>query len=190
MAETRQGRHGETMVPRGRGNRPMSKGSELEGLSARLCATSAYHARRRSPLPNTVLQEASSMAKPAPPHAVVLGDARITINAIPAQVFEALTNPERLVEWWGDDVRVDAQIGGGDETTLSNRRLEATITTIQGPPKLSFAWPLSQEDRDLVTKVGDGLYPERPQTAAHVRHHSPETVAGGWGCLGQEGTGL
>src|SRR2546427_104029 len=53
------------------------------------------------------------MAKPAPPHAVVLGDARITINAIPAQVFEALTNAERLVEWSGDDVRVDAQIGGG-----------------------------------------------------------------------------
>src|SRR2546425_4291891 len=75
------------------------------------------------------------MAKPAPPHAVVLGDARITINAIPAQVFEALTNPERLVEWWGDDVRVDAQIGGGYETTLPNRRLEATITTIEGPPE-------------------------------------------------------
>src|SRR5881296_3446144 len=57
------------------------------------------------------------MAKPAPPHAVVLGDARITINAIPAQVFEALTNAERLVEWWGDDVRVDAQIGGVYEAT-------------------------------------------------------------------------
>src|SRR5256712_6016044 len=92
------------------------------------------------------------MAKPSPPHAVVLGDARITINAIPAQVFEALTNPERLVEWWGDDVRVDAQIGGGDEATLPNRRLEATITTIEGPRKLSFSWPPSKEERSVVTK--------------------------------------
>src|SRR2546422_2145389 len=125
MAETSQGRHGETMVPRGRGDRPLSKGSELEGLSARLCATSAYHARRRSPLPNTVLQEASSMAKPAPPHAVVLGYARITINAIPAQGFAALTNPERLVAGWGDDVRVDAQIGGGVEAALPHRALQA-----------------------------------------------------------------
>src|SRR3989454_1767044 len=187
MAETRQGRHGETMVPRGRGNRPMSKGSELEGLSARLCATSAYHARRRSPLPNTVLQEASSMAKPAPPHAVVLGDARITINAIPAQVFEALTNPERLVEWWGDDVRVDAQIGGGYETTPPNRRLEATITTIEGPPELSLAWPPAKKDPSVVTTVAYELHPKGPQTAGHITHHSPETVAGGWGALGQQG---
>src|SRR3989454_9878170 len=161
------------MVPRGRGNRPLTDRSELEGLSARLCATSAYHARRRSPLPNTVLQEASSMAKPAPPHAVVLGDARITINAIPAQVFEALTNPERLVEWWGDDVRVDAQIGGGDETTLPNRRREATITTIEGPPKLSFAWPLSQKDRSVVTTVAYEPYPEGAQTPRPVTRHSP-----------------
>src|SRR2546428_2885792 len=97
------------------------------------------------------------MAKPAPPHAVVLGDARITINAIPAQVFEALTNPERLVEWWGDDVRVDAQIGGGYEGAPPDRRLGGAITTIEGPPKLSFSWPLSEEDRSLVTTVADEL---------------------------------
>src|SRR3989449_11169347 len=93
------------------------------------------------------------MAKPAPPHAVVLGDARITINAIPAQVFEALTSAERLVEWWGDDVRVDAQIGGGYEATLPNRRLEAAIPTIQGPPKPSLAWPLPEDDRSVLTTV-------------------------------------
>src|SRR2546422_7970785 len=100
------------------------------------------------------------MAKPAPPHAVVLGDARITINAIPAQVFEALTSAERLVEWWGDDVRVDAQIGGVYEATPPNRRLEATITTNEGPPKLSLAWPLSQDDRYLLATGGDGNYPQ------------------------------
>src|SRR2546425_10268476 len=98
------------------------------------------------------------MAKPAPPHAVVLGDARITINAIPAQVFEALTNAERLVEWWGDDVRVDAQIGGGWEATLPNRRLEATISPIEGPPKASLGWPVSKEDRSVVTTVAERSY--------------------------------
>src|SRR2546426_3426101 len=103
------------------------------------------------------------MAKPAPPHAVVLGDARITINAIPAQVFEALTSAERLVEWWGDHVRVDAQIGGGYETTLPNPRLEATITTIEGPPELSLAWPLSQDDRSLVAPAAAALYPQGAQ---------------------------
>src|SRR2546430_12988442 len=99
------------------------------------------------------------MAKPAPPHAVVLGDARITINAIPAQVFEALTSAERLVEWWGDDVRVDAQIGGGYEATLPELRLQGTITTNEGPPKLSFAWPLSKDEPSVVAHVGDRRQP-------------------------------
>src|SRR5256886_12714583 len=129
------------------------------------------------------------MAKPAPPHAVVLGDARTTINAIPAQVFEALTNAERLVEWWGDDVRVDAQIGGVYEATLPNRRLEATITTIEGPRKLCFVWRLSKDDRSVVTTVAYELYPKGPQTAVHVIDHSPETVAGiGVSCGSRQST--
>src|SRR5256885_2882478 len=108
------------------------------------------------------------MAKPAPPHAVVLGDARITINAIPAQVFEALTNAERLVEWWGDDVRVDAQIGGGDEATPPNRPLEAAITTNEGPRELSLARPARKEDRSVGTTVADRPYPKGPQAPGHV----------------------
>src|SRR2546428_12287855 len=108
------------------------------------------------------------MAKPSPPHAVVLGDARITINAIPAQVFEALTNAERLVEWWGDDVRVDAQIGGGDERTPPKRRPEATVTTLEGPPELSLAWPLVEEDRAGVATVAYGLFSKGPPGAVHV----------------------
>jgi len=124
--------------------------------------------------------------KPAPPHAVILGDAKATINAISAQVFEALTNPERLATWWGDDVRVDAQIGGMYEATLPERRVEATITTIEGPRKLSFAWPLAKEDRTVVTTVAYELYPKGPQTAIHVTHHSPEIVPGEWATMWQQ----
>src|SRR3989441_7588992 len=69
------------------------------------------------------------------------------------------------------------------EATLPNRRLEATITTIEGPRKLSFAWPLSKEDRSVMTTVAYELYPKGPQTAVHVTHHSPETVAGDWGAM-------
>ena len=90
----------------------------------------------------------------------------------------------------GDDVRVDAQIGGVYEATLPNRRIEATITTIEGPRKLSFAWPLSKDDRSVVTTVAYELYPKGPQTAVHVTHHSPETVAGDWGAMWQQALDL
>src|SRR5437867_2947084 len=130
------------------------------------------------------------MAKPVPPHAVVLVDVRITINAMSAQVFTALRNAVWLVELWRVEVRVDAQIGGVYEATFPNRRLEATITTIEGPRKLSFAWPLVKEDRSVVTTVAYELYPKGPQTAVHVTHHSPETVAGDWGAMWQQALDL
>lgn len=120
------------------------------------------------------------MAKPAPPHIVVLGDARITINSFPAQVFEALTDPERLAAWWGEDARVDAQIGGVYETTLSVGRVEGTITAIDGPRKVSFAWPIPQEDATVVTSVVYELNPRGPQTAVHVVQHSPKFLPGDW----------
>lgn len=123
------------------------------------------------------------MAKPAPPHIVVLGDARITINAIPAQAFEALTNAERLGAWWGQDARVDAQIGGVYETTLPVGRVEGTITAIDGPRKLSFAWPIPQEEGSVVTSVAYELNPRGPQTAVHVVQHSPKMLPGDWNDL-------
>src|SRR2546428_4270398 len=95
------------------------------------------------------------MAKPAPPHAVVLGDARITINAIPAQVFEALTNPERLVEWWGDHVRADAQIGGAQAATPTDPRPQAAVTKDGSPPQPPLPWPLSHQGRPALTTAAD-----------------------------------
>ncbi|MGI0148303.1 MAG: SRPBCC family protein [Thermoplasmata archaeon] len=127
--------------------------------------------------------EVSLIAKPAPPHIVVLGDARMTINAIPAQVFEALTNPERLAAWWGQDARVDAQVGGVYETTLAVGRVEGTITAIDGARKLIFAWPIPQEEATVVTTVAYELNPRGPQTAIHVVQHSPKMLPGDWNDL-------
>ena len=123
------------------------------------------------------------MAKPAPPRIVILGDARITVNAFAAQVFEALTNAERLAAWWGEDARVDAQVGGVYETTLPVGRVEGTITTIDGPRKLSFAWPIPQEEASVVTSVGYELSPRGPQTAIHLIQHSPKMIPGDWNGL-------
>ena len=123
------------------------------------------------------------MAKPAPPHAIVLGDARVTINAIVARVFEALTNAHSLGTWWGKDVLVDAQIGGVYEATLSIGRVEGTIIAIDGPGTLTVAWPIPQEGGSVVTSVAYTLTPRGSQTAVHLVHHAPRGVPGDWNRL-------
>ena len=127
----------------------------------------------------------ASAAKPAPPQIAVLGDAKITIDAMVFQVFEALTNPERLAAWWGQDVVVEADEGGRYETTLPVGRVEGTITAIDGPQTLAFNWPLPAEGISVVTSVHYDLTPKGPQTVVHLAHRAPKPVPGDWNALWQ-----
>ena len=121
-----------------------------------------------------------SSAKSAPPHAAVLGDAKITINALASQVFDALTNPERLGAWWGKDTLVEAEVGGRYEATLPVGRVDGTITAIDGPGALFFTWPRTVEGMSVVTSVHYQLTPMGPQTLVHVAHRAPRPVPGDW----------
>ena len=139
--------------------------------------------RNRSKVARKNALRCGEMAKPAQPHAVVLGDARVTIKAIAARVFEALTDADRLGTWWGEDVRVDAQVGGLYEATLTMGRVEGTIIAIDGPGKLTFAWPLPHEGGTVVTSVAYMLTPRGDQTGVQVIHHAPRSVPGDWNGL-------
>src|SRR5438552_19078987 len=66
-----------------------------------------------------ILAKSEAAPKVGPP--VVLANAKATVGAIPAQVFEALTDAAQLGSWWAEDVRVDAQMSGVYEGTLPSR---------------------------------------------------------------------
>src|SRR5438876_746672 len=117
-----------------------------------------------------ILAKAEAAPKVGPP--VVLANAKATVGAIPAQVFEALTDAAQLGAWWAEDVRVDAQMSGVYEGTLPSGRVEGTITWIEGPRKFSFEWPIVVEGASVVTSVVYELSPKGPQTVVHVSHRS------------------
>lgn len=122
-------------------------------------------------------------AKPSLPRAAVLGDAKITIDAPAFEVFAALTDPERLAAWWGQDALVEADEGGRYETTLPSGRVEGTITAIDGPQTLTFTWPLMAEGLSVVTSIHYALTPRGAQTAVHIAHRAPKPVPGDWSAL-------
>lgn len=123
--------------------------------------------------------------KPAVPHAAVLGDAKVTVNAPIFKVFAALTDPDRLAAWWGQDAVVEADEGGRYETTLDVGRIEGTIVTIDGPGTLDFTWEVPAEGAPVTTTVHYALAPRGPQTAVHVAHRAPREVPGDWSALWQ-----
>lgn len=121
-----------------------------------------------------------SAPKPPAPRSVLLADAKATIRAPIPRVFEALLNPEQLAQWWADDPRIEAELGGRYEGTLSDGRVEGSITAIDGPGTLSFMWPIAQEGGSVETSVAYELSPKGPETFVHLVHRAPKPVSGEW----------
>jgi len=94
---------------------------------------------------------------------------------LPAQVFEALTNPNG--SWLGGGTRSEWR---PNRPACTKRRFRRgwrlyDSTNDRRAAEALVAWPLAKEDRTVVTTVAYELYPRGPQTAIHVTHHSPRS---------------
>ena len=130
--------------------------------------------------PVSGLPASPSPAPPAVPRSVLLADAKVTIRAPIPRVFEALLDPAQLAQWCADDHRVEAELGGRYEGSLSDGRVEGSITAIDGPGTLSFMWPVAQDGGPVETSVACELSPKGPETFVHLMHRSPVPVPGDW----------
>src|SRR3989441_6055620 len=93
-----------------------------------------------------------SAPKPPAPRSVLLADAKVTIRAPIPRVFEALLDPAQLVQWWADEPRVQAELGGRYEGTLTDGRGQGSMTAIDRPGTLTFTWPVAQDARPAQTR--------------------------------------
>src|SRR5881275_883486 len=57
------------------------------------------------------------------------------------EVWEALTDPERLEDWFANDVDLDLRPGGGASFRWSNgEERHATVTEVEPERRLAFDW--------------------------------------------------
>jgi uncharacterized protein YndB with AHSA1/START domain len=57
------------------------------------------------------------------------------------EVWEALTEPERLADWFANDVDLDLRPGGGASFRWSNGETRtATVTEVDPEHRLAFEW--------------------------------------------------
>jgi uncharacterized protein YndB with AHSA1/START domain len=65
----------------------------------------------------------------------------IVLPAPREEVWEALTEPERLEDWFANDVDLDLRPGGGASFRWSNgEERRATFTDVDPGRRLSFEW--------------------------------------------------
>ena len=65
----------------------------------------------------------------------------IVLPAPREEVWEALTDPERLADWFANDVDLDLRPGGGASFRWSNgEERTATVTEVELERRLAFEW--------------------------------------------------
>ena len=65
----------------------------------------------------------------------------IVLPAPREEVWEALTEPERLEDWFANDVDLDLRPGGGASFRWSNgEERSATVTEVEPGRRLAFEW--------------------------------------------------
>jgi len=65
----------------------------------------------------------------------------IVLDAPREEVWEALTDPERLEDWFANEVELDLRPGGGARFRWANgEERQATVTEVEPAERLAFEW--------------------------------------------------
>ena len=81
----------------------------------------------------------------------------IVLPAPRAEVWEALTEPERLEDWFANDVDLDLRPGGGASFRWSNgEERHATVTEVDFEHRLTFEWDEEGEVELTLDDDADG----------------------------------
>lgn len=66
----------------------------------------------------------------------------IRIDAAPEIVFDVVTRPEHIKQWWSDDASLEPVPGGAGELVWGDRAevAQLTVVDVDPPRKFSFRW--------------------------------------------------
>ena len=101
----------------------------------------------------------------------------IVLPAAPEEVWEALTDPERLSEWFANDVEFDARPGGrGVFRWDDGETRHATVDELVPGERLGFAWTDGNGAESHVTIALE----EAEQGTRLLVVETPSALAGEW----------
>lgn len=105
-----------------------------------------------------------------------------TLTAPPEAVFDALTDPEQLQQWFGPSsmlpttqCSVDLRDGGGYSITMTMRdgsevTVSGTYLEVSPHSRLRFTWTWDEKDEDMKTEVTISLTPHGEGTHMVLNH--------------------
>jgi uncharacterized protein YndB with AHSA1/START domain len=111
------------------------------------------------------------------------------VEASPDEVWEALTDEDRLEEWLAPDVEVDPTEGGEIAVRDGDQERFGTVETVEEAERFAFTWSRPGEGETYVEFTIEALPGGSRVTVVETPTHSAATntatgsamAAGGWG---------
>ena len=103
------------------------------------------------------------------------------VEASPGEVWEALTDEDRLEEWLAPDVELDPVEGGEISVSDGEERRTGTVETVEEEERFAFTWTRPGEGESFVEFRIEAL-PGGSRVTVVETPVGPTAVAfGGWG---------
>ena len=103
------------------------------------------------------------------------------VEASPEEVWEALTDEDRLEEWLAPDVELDPVEGGEIAVTDGDERRTGTVETVEEDERFAFTWTRPGEGESFVEFTIEAL-PGGTRVTVIETPIGPTAMAfGGWG---------
>jgi uncharacterized protein YndB with AHSA1/START domain len=103
------------------------------------------------------------------------------VEASPEEVWEALTDEDRLEEWLAPDVELDPVEGGEIVVRDGDEERAGTIETVEEGERFAFTWSRPGEGESFVEFTIEALPGGSRVTVVETPIGPTATAAGGWG---------
>jgi uncharacterized protein YndB with AHSA1/START domain len=103
------------------------------------------------------------------------------VEASPEEVWEALTDEDRLEEWLAPDVELDPVEGGEIAVTDGEERRTGTVETLEESERFAFTWTRQGEGESFVEFTIEALPGGSRVTVVETPIGPTAIAAGGWG---------
>ncbi|MFI9413815.1 SRPBCC domain-containing protein [Nocardia gamkensis] len=81
----------------------------------------------------------------------------IYVDASPEVVFEVVSSPEHISQWWTDDAEFEVASGAVGELVWGDRAQVAPITVVNAEPPRMFSFRWCYPDREVADSAGSLL---------------------------------
>src|SRR3954449_13020898 len=102
------------------------------------------------------------------------------VEASPEEVWEALTDEDRLEEWLAPDVELDPTEGGEIAVRDGDDERAGTVETVEENERFAFTWPRPGEDESFVEFTIEALPGGSRVTGVETPIGPTASAAGGW----------